>query len=250
MQDTIQNAMLVGSDQQVIKPLTAIIIATTLDKENYLKTPIAKCIETIEKFPQIGYPPFVIDVAFENKKGLSAYYNESVQKWIHSTIQNFVFVHDDVEIQDLQFFEKLSEGFETYDVVGVAGSKKVSLKGKTIAWHHTEREYYRGAVTHPLKEDQTKFFTNSYGFAPDEVATLDGLFIAANRRVFEAGVIFNENYKFDFYDMAFCMNARLKGFKVGVIPIHITHYSHGKGVMKITYAETQEKFREEYRKLL
>lgn len=188
-------------------------------------------------------------VCEENTRGLSTFYNTKI---LESTEfpEYYVFIHDDVEIQDSFFIEKLIEGFKTYDIIGVAGSRKVSLKNKNIAWHLCERQYWRGAVTHPVKEDKTKLYVNSFGYSPDEVATVDGLFIAVHRRVFDDGVRFNQNYDFDFYDMAFCMNARLKGFKIGVVPIHLVHYSHGDGITRLTYTETQEKFREEYRKLL
>jgi hypothetical protein len=50
--------------------------------------------------------------------------------------------------------------------------------------------------------------------------------------------------------MAFSMNVRIAGFKLGVVPIFCTHYSHGDGIMRLTYLDTQEKFKNEYRNKL
>ena len=57
---------------------------------------------------------------------------------------------------------------------------------------------------------------------------------------------FNENYQFDFYDMAFSLDAYKMGMKVGVEPVLLTHLSRGEGIKKPEFLESQNKFLEEY----
>lgn len=194
-------------------------------------------------------------IFYDNSLGLSTVYNQAVVEELesNSSIESFVFVHDDVEIHDLMFPAKLNHYFEKYRVLGLAGSRKISLKVPIVAWHTNERTYHRGMVVHPygVAGDQLgdlKYYGNSFGFMNDEVVAIDGLFIAAKREIFEGGVRFNEKFDFDFYDLAFSFNVRAKEFKIGVVPIFCVHNSHGSGIMKPRYAELQKLFIEEYGK--
>ena len=66
------------------------------------------------------------------------------------------------------------------------------------------------------------------------------------RSAIDAGLRFNTNYKFDFYDIAFCLDAYKKNLKVGVEPILITHGSPGRGFLSPTFMQAQQKFVKEY----
>jgi hypothetical protein len=48
---------------------------------------------------------------------------------------------------------------------------------------------------------------------------------------------FNEKFKFDFYDVALCMDAFKLGLNVGVEAILLTHDSIGKGALKPSFLE-------------
>ena len=64
---------------------------------------------------------------------------------------------------------------------------------------------------------------------------------------FRSGALkFNEKFKFDFYDVAFCMDAFKLGLNVGVEAILITHGSVGKGFLKPSFLEAQQVFIKEY----
>ena len=39
---------------------------------------------------------------------------------------------------------------------------------------------------------------------------------------------FDENFDFHHYDLSLCMNAHRNGMKIGIAPISMIHYSHGK----------------------
>ena len=65
-------------------------------------------------------------------------------------------------------------------------------------------------MVHHDAEHQT-YITTSYGPAPQRVLVVDGCFIALMNKgleAFRSGALkFNEKFKFDFYDVALCMDA-------------------------------------------
>ena len=40
--------------------------------------------------------------------------------------------------------------------------------------------------------------------------------------------LFDTNFDFHHYDLSLCMNAHRNGMKIGIAPIMMVHYSHGK----------------------
>ena len=57
---------------------------------------------------------------------------------------------------------------------------------------------------------------------------MDGLFLAADSEVLNrAGVRFDEQFAFHFYDMDFCRQVEQKGLRMGTWPIAVVHESGG-----------------------
>lgn len=81
--------------------------------------------------------------------------------------------------------------------------------------------------------------------SPSRTLTIDGSFMCFTKKVV-GKLKFNDKFYFDFYDMALCMDAYKLGFKVGVVPILMTHQSQGLGVFKPEFMEAQRKFLNEY----
>jgi GT2 family glycosyltransferase len=214
-----------------------IVSATQHNSSWFCSTPLGQSLKKINCKNKIF---------FENNRGLSEIYNEAL-----STINSgfILFVHDDVWIHDIFLEETLEEAFNNYDVIGVAGSRKVSLKQERIAWHICEREFWRGAVAHPIKNDaENRIAVNSFGPFGGEVLTIDGLFMAVNAEKIKLNNIkFDEKFKFDFYDMDFCLTCHKAGLKTGIAPIFIVHESHGEGILKDSYLETQKMFLERWK---
>jgi len=61
-------------------------------------------------------------VAFENRRGLSDIYNARILAEASDDI--LVFIHDDVWIDDYFFVDRIIEGLQVYDVLGVAGNRR------------------------------------------------------------------------------------------------------------------------------
>lgn len=162
-----------------------------------------------------------------------------------------LFLHDDVYINDILLFDKLlaAKKNRNLDVVGVAGAKGYQIPNPnqpTGWWSPPNSQFgFAGSVVHKDKE-RGIYLTTSYGPAPQRVLVIDGCFIAVMRSAIDAGLRFNTNYKFDFYDIAFCLDAYKKNLKVGVEPILITHGSPGRGFLSPTFMQAQQQFVKEY----
>lgn len=186
---------------------------------------------------------------YDNQEGLSKTYNRCLQDSEKYDI--VVFIHDDIEVNDCLFFDKLADAKKRgLDVVGVAGGKGWEIpygrdwRKTPIGWHMaSERAGLRGFIVHAVDEGH-RMFSTSYGSSPSRVLVIDGCFIALMNR--GLGLLFDENFDFDFYDISLCMRAYAKKMEVGVEPILLTHHSVGMGQGSPRFMEAQRKFIEKY----
>ena len=221
------------------------------DPEVYLRTPI---IESFNKLKLMYGNSFTLYHFTGNTKGLSQVYNEAIDQIslkAEGLPDYVVFVHDDVKIQDLFFAEKLSEAHEKlgFDVVGLAGTRDLDFKRSNVyAWHTLAAPIsYSGCVGHFTNPEKTKISYTSFGPMPSRVITVDGLFILCRTTtLLSKNVRFDENFTFDFYDMAFCLRAHFAGMKIGVTDISVVHGSVGNGIAAPKYAEAQKLFKIQY----
>lgn len=226
-----------------------IISCTQKNKEEFKHTPLGKSIEKQHKLDNI----FDSIIFTENKKGMSECYNSGMKEIMSSNdkIDDIIviFCHDDLYLLDVFLKEKLEKSFETFDVVGVAGSSSFSLKNERVAWHFSPKESWSGFVEHPYQNggsEQT--YMTYFGPVPKKVAIVDGLFIAVKlKSLIDNDVRFNEIFKFHGYDTAFCLECLKKNLKIGVAGIHTCHLSHGEGIRNDSYVEMSNLLREQYR---
>lgn len=165
----------------------------------------------------------------ENKEGLSTLYNRAIeQAKEHPAI--LVFVHDDVHLCDYWWGERLREGVDAFDVVGLAGNTR-RVTGQP-AWAFIDDKftwdqpcYLSGAVGHG---SSYPCVVSNFGPAPQPCKLLDGLLLAADsERLVQADVRFDEQFEFHFYDMDFCRQAEAKGLRMGTWPLSVVHESAG-----------------------
>jgi len=224
-----------------------IISCTKSNREEFFnKTPLGI---SIEKLSYLNSKIFTYDIEFNNTKGISEIYNKAI---INSLNDYLIFTHDDIYLNDMFMFEKLEEGFQKYDIIGVAGSSNFDIKREPICWHNSPRESYSGGCFHP-KVDKTgninDIYWTEFGQFNKKCICLDGLFIAVNlKKIKEYNVLFDERLTFDFYDLDFTLQCTLKNLRVGTIPISITHMSHGAGIKKDSYIKMQEIFKQKYKR--
>ena len=188
-----------------------------------------------------------LDIHYNNRSGLSSTYNKSIDS---STDFDFiVFVHDDIWLNDMFFFSKVINS--KLDVIGAVGGlfwgvpKDFPIDEKPLIW--TTATCGRGAsgfMNHDLKNGY--FLPSSYGVAPKETTTLDGSIIIFTRKAIQAGLRWDEQFNFHFYDMDICFSAHRLGLKVGTANILLTHESVGGSVVQPEFMASQRKFIEKW----
>lgn len=164
--------------------------------------------------PRLTYNPTIVStVTTENTTGLPTLYNRAIDTDNKHDI--LVFLHDDVFIDDYFIGQRIIEGLKVFDVIGLAGTRR-RLPGQHI-WASVaekglefDKKYLSGILAHTLPE--SRFVIGLYGPAPAPCELLDGVFLAARKsKLREAGVRFDERFKFHFYDLDFCRTARNAG---------------------------------------
>jgi GT2 family glycosyltransferase len=167
-------------------------------------------------------------ISAENTRGLPELYNARIDAANADSI--LVFIHDDVWIDDIFFGQRVVEGLQEFDVIGVAGNRR--RLAAQPAWVHVdlnftvdEAEHLSGAVAHGKHPfGQIHYF----GPAPASCELIDGLFIAAKKSTLQkTGVRFDPRFDFHFYDLDFCRSARRSGLRIGCWPVSLTHQSEG-----------------------
>jgi hypothetical protein len=218
----------------------SLVVCTKHDSEMFKATPIYKSAV------KLGISDSLY-VFYENKKGLSYCYNAFLAT---CKTEYAVFVHDDVYIMDSMFNEKLELGFKNFNVLGVAGSSDLSLSRLPLTWINSPKESWSGGLYHSISngvDDLCDMKINSYGHFNRKCVTVDGVLMAVKVGALN-GVKFQEEFEFDFYDMAFCLECYMKQIPVGTIPLAICHMSHGAGIMKPEYNVVQDRFLKKYKK--
>jgi len=171
----------------------------------------------------MGLEPFEI-IRIADALSLAEGYNRGIDA---SKGEQIVFCHDDIEILAKDFPARLARHFETFDVVGVAGTTRV-IAG---AWIAAGPPYIFGQVAH-VNRQQNCFDICLYGVngrAKGNIQAIDGLFMACKRIVVRK-VLFDAAAfdHFHLYDLDFSFRAHLAGFTVAVAnDLLIVHASGG-----------------------
>lgn len=167
-------------------------------------------------------------ISFGNSRGLPEIYNAHIS--MANGHDMLAFVHDDVWIDDYFLADRIIDGLQAFDVIGVAGNKRRvpsqpawAFVGLPLQWD--DRSQLTGSVAH----GKYPFGAVSYfGPVPAECELLDGVFLACRKSTLTSReVLFDPTFDFHFYDMDFCRTARRQGLRLGTWPICLTHQSGG-----------------------
>jgi GT2 family glycosyltransferase len=233
-----------------------IVVATPKDNEDYWTSVPGKCLKQIQKYNK------KIDsyIRSYNSDGLPKFYNSVINTAGAKTSECesddiCVFMHDDVEIHDLFFFEKLKKAHETYDIVGVAGAtKQVYTMDKPSLWHMACDNFIWGTGGKPgdgrgfITTPQDRFMNQTFfGPTPFDVDFIDGCFMSFSMdRVRKVGLTFDEDFNFHHYDCSMAIRAKEKGLALGVWPIYLVHQSPGLKSFDKNFLDSDKKFKEKY----
>ena len=185
-----------------------------------------------------------LDIHYDNTSGLPKVYNKAIDN--STDFDLVVFVHDDVLINDHQFFSKVINS--KFDVIGNVGGLQYippeDWRTRPFLWTEACRGKASGFVLHKHPNHNDVFIPSSFGLSPLPCVWLDGQMLILNKNAILSGLRFCEDYTFDFYDGSLCFMARQIGLKVGTAPILATHESCGQGMMahKEEYLESQRRF--------
>jgi len=92
--------------------------------------------ESLKPLKEMGIK-FHAEFYTSNSKGLSKVYNDTiyVDTSKKGTVYDcYMFVHDDVYIDDAFVFDKIEDSFQEYDILGVAGASNPEIKSPAL-WH-------------------------------------------------------------------------------------------------------------------
>lgn len=189
------------------------------------------------------FPSCDIDVHYSNKQGLPSLYNRYLTEEYRNAY--VVFLHDDVHIHDKYIEQKIKQGFSQYNIIGLAGCKKISKKYNPSAWHLlSEREDYIGEVAHI---SNNVVWTTVFGSTSGRALLIDGLFIGVDiTHALDKKLFFDEDFKFHHYDLSFCVRANQCKLSVGIIQLFCIHQGLGDSMNSQDWADSAVVFRKKY----
>lgn len=180
----------------------------------------------------------------DNKKGLTTCYNEILKDSSHVD-KTVLFVHDDVELEDIFLYEKLTSS--PYSITGLAGTKTFNKQVSECAWHlcSENRSDFVGEVAHTAS--QKGIWTTCFGETNSRALIIDGLFLCCKvKDLVEKELYFNEAFSFHHYDMSLCLDANQKRVKVGVLPIRVIHHGLGDSMLTEDWKHSNIIFKQKY----
>lgn len=138
-----------------------------------------------------------------------------------------VFCHDDIDLPDAAFADRLLRHLQAADLVGVAGTSKL-VSGN---WEHAGPPHLHGMVVHqpPGQAGFTCYVSGLQQHSMQGAQALDGVFMACRREVWERLRFDADTFDgFHLYDIDFSCRAFQAGFKTAVASdLLLIHYSLG-----------------------
>lgn len=171
-------------------------------------------------------------IRIDDASSLCEGYNRGIAR---SCGDYLIFSHDDLQIWTADFGQRLLGHLQHCDVIGVAGTNRLTDTGEQIAlWKYTS--WGAAGLGHVfgriVQRQDDAYAVVVYG-APtplvEGIQALDGAFIAVRRSVVEAVSFDAETFDgFHLYDLDFSYRAFRQGFRLGVFTdIAILHESAG-----------------------
>jgi protein O-GlcNAc transferase len=231
-------------DSEAMSSFVVISATQATETEFWESRPLGRSLRLLGR----GTDGFSTDVAFGSTAGLSTVYNRAIERQRGGASAHLIFVHDDVFLNDVFLFEKLAEGFGSYDLIGIAGSTRLNLDNPRVGWCECPPDCRAGGVIHPVVDRQDgQFYHVCFGSSPKECLLVDGVFMAVKSGSLGT-VRFDEQFTFDYYDLDLCMALHAAGRKIGVLPILVTHLSLGAAFGGERHQALQKLFVEKYRR--
>lgn len=183
------------------------------------------CIGSEEKFQSIARrglaacadPGAAIAESRENRSIFEAY-NEILEHFsADPAMEALVLMHEDVELRDLRFEEKLRELF--------AADAQIAVAGVIGGRHVTSLAWWEGEGRGRCLETRGRI---DFGGGIEPVDSVDGLLLALSPWAVRNLRLDELTYHgFHGYDVDFCFQARAAGRKVVTIDLDLVHHTKG-----------------------
>ncbi len=164
-------------------------------------------------------------IVIRDARSLAEAYNRAIAA---SAGEIVVLSHDDIDILASDFAARLQNHLqEEYDIVGVIGATKMTGP----AWGWSGHPHLRGWITHHDYATNEWFVdVVSPQCVVGNMTVLDGVFLAANRAVFDVVQFDAEMFDgFHLYDIDWSYRAAMAGFRLGVAgDLLLVHESRGR----------------------
>ena len=217
--------------------MTSVLVSATRGDLNqfYLNTLLGRSLK------QHQHQDWQCAITANNSAPLADAYNGAISQ---SDSQSLIlFCHDDVWLGEINLIPILQAALNQYDVVGVAGNRRYQ-QGQ-IAWgvdpttNRRDNDHLVGEIEHGTPENKTN---SCYGPTPASASLLDGVFLATRvSTLIDAGLAFDSQFPFHFYDLDFCLSCLNAGLSLGVWPLQIIHASGGEAG-SMTWQESSKIF--------
>lgn len=195
---------------------------------------------------RFGDSPYEI-IGIHDAKSLCEGYNKGVKK---SQGDILIFCHDDIQIISPSFSSLVRKHLQTFDVIGCAGTTRL----KDSKWMSSGDPYIHGVIAYPVAGawPSDLFHVSMWGgteLTPIKgIQALDGVFIAANRRVVESVRFDEETFDgFHGYDTDFSYGAFLRGFELAVCKDILIAHKSTVGDFEGVYKTYARRFEEKYK---
>lgn len=232
-----------------------LVVTTPMTEEEYMQTDEYITIANqIYNNTYVHYENEIIrwvdlDIVSNNTDGLpivyNRYMNEEYKDWI------VCFIHDDLLLEDINFFDKLQKAHKNAEIVGLAGATELELpfkNSKFSTWNEMAsvnkdvnglpRKSVSGFVAH---QDGDRVWGTSFGESDQYCRIIDGLFMSFNvEKCIEYDFSFDTRFNFHHYDISACVKAQKLGLRIRTAPIHVIH--KGMGTLDKSWGESHKQF--------
>lgn len=165
-----------------------------------------------------------------NAHGLPEVYNAAIERAAQDPAI-LVFAHDDLHVCDFFWFDKIQQGLQAFDILGLAGNRRRVPRQPAWCFVDDRGTWDQRANLSGVVGGGNGFpcvQIAAYGPVPQQCLLLDGLFLAVDSATLvKSKLRFDTRFRFDFYDLDFCRQAELKGLRMGTWPIAVVHESGG-----------------------
>jgi len=181
-----------------------------------------------------------------NSSSIFKAYSNALKKVNPDDEDIIILCHDDIQIttKNKDFVKILKEELENPEIcfVGPAGTRFLGQDAVWWNWDNHKMGYHSGLVMHLNEKKQP--YPTFYG-PYDNVAVLDGLFLAAKAKNLRKIGLEKPEYfegEWDFYDIHYTTTALKNGMRNRAVPITMIHHSSGQLVGRDSWHKNRQAF--------